>query len=113
MPPKVVVVGAGFGGCTVAQELSASAEAGHVNITVIDTGDTFNFGACGQYCLNRRAKLEDIGWKLSNLQMSKAIQMKLNTSVSSIDSINRIISTSAGETIAYDYLVLATGTQCK
>ena len=111
MGPHIIVIGAGFGGCTVAQELSALAEAGHATVTVLDKGSRLVIGACGQYCLNRRADPATIGWDLSGLQVSSAVSLKLDTAVSAIDVVARSVETAAGETLSYDYLVLATGSQ--
>lgn len=109
--PRVLVIGAGFGGCTVAQELSATAEAGHATVKVVDAGSALVIGACGQYCINRRAKPESIGWPLTGLQASRKVALKLETTVTAIDTLARTVITADGESLAYDYLVLATGTQ--
>ena len=109
-PPRVLIVGAGFGGCTVAQELSAAAEAGHCSVTVLDAGSQFVIGACAQYTLNRRTKPEAIGWALSGLQVSSAVELRLDTAASAIDVAAKTVATASGEVLSYDFLVLATGT---
>ena len=130
----IVIVGAGFGGCSLAQFLSPAVDAGHARVTIIEAGDSFMIGAACQYCLTDRIAPEALARRLRDLQgVSPKIlgDMRLNTRVVSIDLAARtvtaranlaaaegggggwdVVSASGNDgttTLAYDYLVLATG----
>jgi NADH dehydrogenase len=102
--PKVVVVGAGFGGLTVAQSLKHAP----VDVTVIDRHNFHYF----QPLLNQVAAATlspaDIAWPIRGIlrrQKNTTVHM---ANVTGVDTAAQLVHAGA-VTIPYDYLVLATG----
>jgi len=102
--PRVVVIGAGFGGLWAARTLAQ----GNVDVLVIDRNNYHTFLALLYQVAAAELEAEDIAypvrsifWKLPNVDFILA-------HASHIDLKNCIIETD-GETISYDYLILATG----
>ncbi len=102
--PRVVVIGAGFGGLWAARTLAQ----GNVDVLVIDRNNYHTFLALLYQVAAAELEAEDIAypvrsifWKHSNIDFTLAY-------VRRIDLQNRIVVTD-GESISYDYLILATG----
>ncbi len=102
--PKVVIIGAGFGGLWAARTLAR----GNVDVLVIDRNNYHTFLALLYQVAAAELEAEDIAypirsifWKLPNVDFTLAHARR-------IDLQNRIIETD-GKSISYDYLILATG----
>ncbi len=102
--PRVVVIGAGFGGLWAARTLAQ----GNVDVLVIDRNNYHTFLALLYQVAAAELEAEDIAypvrsifWKHSNIDFILAYARR-------IDLQNRLIITD-GESISYDYLILATG----
>jgi NADH dehydrogenase len=102
--PRVVVIGAGFGGLWAARTLAQ----GNVDVLVIDRNNYHTFLALLYQVAAAELEAEDIAypvrsifWKHSNIDFTLAYARR-------IDLQNRIVVTD-GESISYDYLILATG----
>ena len=102
--PRVVIIGAGFGGLWAARTLAQ----GNVDVLVIDRNNYHTFLALLYQVAAAELEAEDIAypirsifWKLPNVDFTLAHARR-------IDLQNRIIETD-GESISYDYLILATG----
>src|SRR5512145_3205672 len=102
--PKVVIIGAGFGGLWAARTLAHSP----VDVTVIDRNNYHTFLALLYQVAAAELDAEDIAypvrsvfWKIPNIDFVLAHARR-------IDLANRRVETD-GETLSYDYLILATG----
>jgi len=102
--PRVVIIGAGFGGLWAARTLAQE----NVDVLVIDRNNYHTFLALLYQVAAAELEAEDIAypvrsifWKYSNIDFTLAYARH-------IDLQNRAISTD-GESISYDYLILATG----
>jgi sulfide:quinone oxidoreductase len=105
MAPRILVLGAGFGGLEVSTTLSQAfgAEAG---VTLIEKGDSFVVGYSKLEVLFGRASLEEVGMPYSGFS-KPGVRLRRET-VTSIDPVSRRVTTDKGEHEA-DYLVIALG----
>jgi sulfide:quinone oxidoreductase len=105
MAPRILVLGAGFGGLelstVVSDALGAEAE-----LLLIDQGDSFVFGYSKLDVLFGRASLEAVS--LPYASIDKPGVRFLRETVTAIDPASRRVSTDRGEYEA-DYLVVALG----
>jgi sulfite dehydrogenase len=104
-PPigRVVVVGGGYGGATVARYLRMWA---NVDVTLIERNDTFVSCPISNLVLGGHKQIADVtrgydGLKAAGVKVVKA-------EVTAVDTAGRKVRTSAGE-FAYDRLVLSPG----
>jgi sulfide:quinone oxidoreductase len=105
MQPRVVILGAGFGGLELATILSE--EFGDsVDVTLIDRSDTFVFGFSKLDVMFGRTTAEAV--RLSYRDIAKSGVRFLQETVTAIDAATRRVTTDAGVHDA-DYLVVAMG----
>jgi NADH dehydrogenase len=105
-PPRVVVVGAGFGGLSAAQALAKTP----VDITVLDRRNYHLFQPLLYQVATAGLSPADIAWPIRSILRSQDnVSVQLG-SVTGVDLETREIL--IGDTrLAYDYLVVATGAQ--
>jgi sulfide dehydrogenase [flavocytochrome c] flavoprotein chain len=103
--PKVVVVGAGFGGSTFARYLKMWEP--KAEITIIEPNDKFTSCPFSNTVLAGINKMEDITFGYDNIK--KVVDAWVQDSVTAIDTGKRTVTTAGGKTFAYDRLVLAGG----
>lgn len=103
--PKVVVVGAGFGGATFARYMKEWSPSAH--ITVIEPNTEFVSCPTSNWVLGGFAKMEDITRPYTNIR--KIADRWVQDSVTAIDTAKKTVRTGGGQTIPYDRLVLAGG----
>lgn len=102
--PRVVVMGAGFGGLWAARSLAGQP----VDCLVVDRNNYHTFLALLYQVAAAELEAEDIAYPVrSIISNSPNVDFAL-AHARRIDPDNRIIETD-GETIPYDYLILATG----
>jgi len=102
--PKVVIVGAGFGGLEAAKALSHVA----VDVTVIDRQNHHCFQPLLYQVATAALSPAEIAWPIRHILRQQRNATVLMAEVSGIDLAGRCVQTSAGP-ISYDYLVIATG----
>src|SRR5262245_46259337 len=102
--PKVVIVGAGFGGLEAAKALSRVA----VDVTVIDRQNHHCFQPLLYQVATAALSPAEIAWPIRHILRQQRNATVLMAQVSGIDLAGRFVHTSAGQ-ISYDYPVLATG----
>ena len=109
MPEKLIVVGGGAGGP------SAAAKAKRVNpdlnVTILEGGEHVSFSACPTPyyigdVIRDEAKLIA---RTPEAFAKSGIEVKLHTRVAAIRPEQKRVEISDGETLAFDYLVVATG----
>jgi NADH dehydrogenase FAD-containing subunit len=103
--PKVVVVGAGFGGATFARYLKMWAPSAHV--TIIEPNAKFTSCPYSNTVLAGINQMEDITHTYDYLK--KAVDKFVPDTVTAIDTTKQTVTTAGGHTFAYDKLVLAGG----
>jgi NADH dehydrogenase len=102
---RVVIVGAGFGGLEAAHHLRNA----DVDITIIDQRNHHLFQPLLYQVATSTLATSEIAWPIRYLLRDyKNIKTLLGT-VKGVDTFARTVSTTDGETIPYDTLVLATG----
>ncbi|MBV8287330.1 MAG: NAD(P)/FAD-dependent oxidoreductase [Hyphomicrobiales bacterium] len=102
--PKVVIVGAGFGGLEAAKALNRVA----VDVTVIDRQNHHCFQPLLYQVATAALSPAEIAWPIRHILRQQRNATVLMAEVSGIDLAGRFVQTGAGP-ISYDYLVIATG----
>jgi NADH:ubiquinone reductase (H+-translocating) len=102
--PKVVIVGAGFGGLTVAQSLARVP----VELTIIDRHNFHYFQPLLYQVATAALSPADIAWPIRGILKRQKNATVLMASVTGIDMDGRLVHAGPA-TVPYDYLVLATG----
>ncbi|HEY1653416.1 MAG TPA: FAD-dependent oxidoreductase [Acidimicrobiales bacterium] len=105
MVPKVVVLGAGFGGLELSTTLSEALGA-EVDVTLIDRRISFVFGYSKLDLLFRGASVETVSMAYGAI--AKPGVRFCQENVTAIDPVTRSVTTDAGH-YAADYLVVALG----
>jgi len=103
--PKVVVVGAGFGGSTFAKYMKAWYP--KAQVTVIEPNDHFTSCPFSNTVLAGINTMADIELPYSHI--SKLVDAWVKDTVTAIDNKKQTVTTAGGKTFAYDRLVLAGG----
>src|SRR4051794_40676436 len=103
--PHVVIVGAGFGGLGVAEQL------GHVtvDVTLIDRHNYHTFQPLLYQVATSLLNAEDVGVPVRSMFRHQENLTFRMASVTGIDVPGRKLQLADGDEIAYDYLVLAGG----
>lgn len=102
--PRVVIVGAGFGGLRCAQALRETAAA----VTLIDRTNYHLFQPLLYQVATAALSPGDIATPARQIFRNAASTRLLLGTVTGVDTQRQVVSTQSGE-IPYDYLVLATG----
>jgi NADH dehydrogenase len=103
--PRILIVGAGFGGLTVARELAKSP----VDITVVDRRNFHLFQPLLYQVATAGLNPSDIAWPIRSVLRDQANARVLLGEVVGIDAAKREAVLDDGRRLAYDWLVLATG----
>src|SRR5579859_7659144 len=108
--PRIVIVGAGFGGLTAAQALGGA----HADITVIDRSNHFVFQPLLYQVATAELSPADISAPIRGVLRRQRNVRTLLATVTRVDTARKVvIARESGEgqdhEFPYDYLVLATG----
>ena len=102
--PRVVIIGAGFGGLTAARALKSAP----VEITVVDRRNFHLFQPLLYQVATAALSPGDIAWPIRSVFAGQKNVRVVMMEVNSIDPMNQTVSDGAAS-ISYDYLVVATG----
>jgi len=102
--PKVVIVGAGFGGIEAATALSRVA----VDVILLDRQNHHCFQPLLYQVATAALSPAEIAWPIRHMLRQQRNATVFMTEAEAIDLTGRFVETSAGP-ISYDYLVVATG----
>jgi NADH dehydrogenase len=102
--PKVVVIGAGFGGLSAVQALRHAA----ASITLIDRENHHTFQPLLYQAATAALSSSDIAWPVRSLVRKQRNVRVVMAEVTGVDVPRRCVRTDTG-TFDYHYLVLATG----
>jgi len=103
-PPKVVIVGAGFGGLEAAKALRRAA----ASVTVIDRQNHHCFQPLLYQVATAALSPADIAWPIRHILRTQRNATVLMEEVVAVDAQRKCLRSNYGE-VAYDYLVIATG----
>jgi NADH dehydrogenase len=102
--PKVLIIGAGFGGLECARALKKAP----VAVTVLDRHNHHTFQPLLYQVATAAISPADIAWPVRSILRRQQNAEVLMCSIKSVDTKARIVHASRHD-LAYDYLVLATG----
>ncbi len=103
----IVILGAGTGGMPAAYEMREKLSTEHT-ITVINERDYFQFVPSNPWVAVGWRKRDDITFPVEKYLNAKNIQF-IAARCDTIDAANNQLALSNGQTVSYDYLVIATG----
>ncbi len=107
---QVLILGAGFGGLTVANLIRKTLSQEECQITVVDKNQHFMMGLVNLWILSGSRRLEDSKVALNKLQ-DKGIKF-LNGEITSIDAYQTSVTIKTNhDKLKYDYLVIALGAE--
>jgi NADPH-dependent 2,4-dienoyl-CoA reductase/sulfur reductase-like enzyme len=106
---KVVVVGGGMAGATVAKYLRLWGGSG-VDVTLVEPNASYTSNIMSNLVLNGTRTVASLGYGYSDLTAKYGINLK-QASVTSIDSTNKKVTLSDNSVMSYDRLVLAPGVE--
>ncbi|WP_458098424.1 NAD(P)/FAD-dependent oxidoreductase [Roseomonas sp. WA12] len=102
---RVVIVGAGFGGLRAIKALKGS----HVDITLIDQRNHHIFQPLLYQVATASLAPSDIAWPIRSMLHDREDVRTLLGTVEGVDATARQVRLADGSSVAYDFLVLATG----
>jgi len=102
--PRIVIVGAGFGGIEAAKALARSP----ADVTIIDKQNHHCFQPLLYQVATAALSPADVAWPIRHIFRHQANATVLMAEVLGVDTVRRVVRIEAAE-IPYDYLVLATG----
>jgi NADH dehydrogenase len=106
-PPHVVIVGGGFGGLAAARKLKDAA----VRVTLLDRQNHQVFQPLLYQVATAELEAADIGYPLRTALRRQDNAEVLMAEVERIEPTTRTVYLKNGDGLAYDYLILATGSQ--
>jgi NADPH-dependent 2,4-dienoyl-CoA reductase/sulfur reductase-like enzyme len=109
--PKILIVGASFGGLGCAHRLIAQGIPGDkADVTILDGSTLFTIGGLWQFCWNGRCSAEATTWSNADMVLpGVSTKFGAESRVVSLDTEARTATLSNGDTLQYDACVLATG----
>jgi NADH dehydrogenase len=102
--PKVVIIGAGFGGLEAARALRKA----DVDITVVDRQNHHCFQPLLYQVATAALSPADVAWPIRHILRAQQNATVLMADVSGVDTAQKCIHTNFGD-LPYDFLVIATG----
>ena len=102
--PRVVILGAGFGGLSCAQALRRA----DVGITIIDRQNYHCFQPLLYQVATAALSPADVAWPIRHILRRQNNATVFMTEVAGIDTANQTVTTKSGS-FPFDYLVIATG----
>jgi len=105
---RIVILGAGFGGLAVAEELDPLMGTGKVDVTLVDRNPTFHMGFSMQWVLAGRRRPEEGERPYSSLTMRNV--KFVHDEVAAINTADRLVHLKSRR-LPYDRLVLALGAE--
>jgi NADH dehydrogenase len=102
--PKIVIVGAGFGGLEAARMLRRA----DADVTVIDRQNHHCFQPLLYQVATAALSPADVAWPIRHILRSQKNATVLMEDVTGVDAARKVLRTNVGE-VPYDFLVIATG----
>jgi NADPH-dependent 2,4-dienoyl-CoA reductase/sulfur reductase-like enzyme/nitrite reductase/ring-hydroxylating ferredoxin subunit len=108
-PKRVVIVGGGAGGFAAAEMLRRKGWAGELVMFSADDDAPYDRPNCSKDLLSGDAPPEWMPLRDEAFYRDQGIDLRIGTEVTGLDTAAKTVTTAAGETIAFDVLILATG----
>jgi NADPH-dependent 2,4-dienoyl-CoA reductase/sulfur reductase-like enzyme len=105
--PKVVIVGAGYGGATAAKYIRMWSDHG-IQVTLVDPNAAFISCPISNLVLSGVKTMADITTPYDNLVKRHGVRM-VHDRVTTIDPEKRVVHLAGGSELAYDRLILSPG----
>src|SRR5665213_906893 len=105
--PRIVILGAGLGGAIAAFEIK-DAVRDNAEVRVVSQGDTFHFVPSNPWVAVHWRKREAIEVKLAPVMAKRGVGFT-PVGARRVHPAEKRIELTNGETVPYDYLVIATG----
>lgn len=105
--PTVVILGAGLGGTIAAYEIR-HVLGDRAHVVMVSNGDTFHFTPSNPWVAVNWRKREAIEVSLPAVMKRKGVEF-INVAATGIRPAEKTVDLADGRTLAYDYLVIATG----
>jgi len=105
--PKVVVVGGGYGGATVAKYIRMWSDYG-IQVTLVEPSATFISCPISNLVLGGSKSMSDITTPYDNLSKRHGVTL-VRDMVTSIDAEKRTVKLAGGSELTYDRLILSPG----
>ena len=102
--PRVIILGAGFGGLACAQSLRGA----NVDITIIDRQNYHCFQPLLDQVATAALSPADVAWPIRHMLRSQHNATVFMTEVTGIDAAAQAVTTKSGR-FPFDFLVIATG----
>ena len=113
MTAGVVIVGAGQAGFQVAASLRGEGHAGPILLLGAEDHPPYQRPPLSKGLLLGKMARDRLLFRQPDFYAGKAIDLRLGQTVTAIDRAGRTVTTAAGTRIAYEALVLATGTRVR
>ncbi|MDP3378757.1 MAG: FAD-dependent oxidoreductase, partial [Brevundimonas sp.] len=105
--PTIVILGAGLGGAIAAYDIRHTL-GDQARIVMVSKGDIFHFTPSNPWVAVNWRKREAIEVSLPEVMKRKGVEF-INVGASGIRPADKSVDLSDGRSLAYDYLVIATG----
>ncbi len=103
--PRVVIIGAGFGGTEAAKALRHAA----VDVTIVDRNNHHCFQPLLYQVATATLSPADVAWPIRHMLSRQKNVTVFMDEVRAIDTKSRLVAVTNGADLPYDYLVVATG----
>ncbi len=104
---KVVVIGGGYGGATVAKYIRMWSD-GKVDVTLVEAGAEFVSCPLSNLVLGGSKQIADLTVSYDNLTRRHGVKLVRDTAVG-VDAEKRTVTLAGGRTLSYDRLILSPG----
>jgi len=104
---RIVILGAGIGGVSMAYEMKETVGKKH-DVTVISDTPTFHFVPSNVWIPPRWRKPEDLKIELAPVMKKKGIEF-IQKAAAKVDPVNNQVQLDDNSAVAYDFLIIATG----
>jgi NADPH-dependent 2,4-dienoyl-CoA reductase/sulfur reductase-like enzyme/nitrite reductase/ring-hydroxylating ferredoxin subunit len=111
--PRVVIIGGGAAGHACAEMLARSGFGGAVTVISDDADPPYDRTFCSKQYLIGLSSREDCALPAPQFKGEKGLTMRLGQSADTIGVATKTVTLSGGDHIAFDVLVLATGSEPK
>jgi 3-phenylpropionate/trans-cinnamate dioxygenase ferredoxin reductase subunit len=110
---RVVIAGAGHAGGSVAAMLRQVGFEGTITLIGDEPIPPYERPPLSKAWLKGEASAESLALRPAEFYITQSIDLRLNTSVTGIDRAAKTVSLGTGETVGYDFLILALGARAR